>query len=109
MLKQSVAGAIALAMMTDPSSAVSIGGLGLQTCSTWVADHQSDAPFEALRDEQWMIGYLSGVGKWGSADLDPLNGTDAQVIYAWVSNYCAANPSTQILDAGDAFIHVHPR
>ena len=105
---RSVAGVVALAMVTAPSSAVSIGGLGLQTCSTWVADHQSDPPFEALRDEQWMIGYLSGVGKWGSADLDPLNGMDAQAIYAWISDYCEANPSAQILDAANAFIHVHP-
>jgi hypothetical protein len=41
-------------MMTDPAS----GGVGLQ-----VAGHQSDPPFHALSDEQWMIGYLSCAGK----------------------------------------------
>jgi hypothetical protein len=108
MLKHTLAGAVALAMMTGASSAVSIGGHGLRDCSTWTADHQSDLPFLAMGDEQWMLGYLSGAGKWGSADLDPLNGIEAQTIYAWVSNYCAVSPSAQIQDAGNAFIHVHP-
>ena len=108
MLRQFVASAVALAMLTDPSPAVSIGGIGLQTCSTWIADHQSAQPFQAWGDEQWVIGYLSGAGKWGGADLDPLNGVDAHAIYAWVGDYCAVNLAEQIQDAGDAFIHAHP-
>jgi hypothetical protein len=108
MLKQSAVGTITLALMIDPSSAASIGGLGLETCSTWIVDHQSYPPIRAWADDQWMIGYLSGAGKWGAADLDPLNGMDARAIYAWVSNYCEVNPSVLIQDAGNAFIHVHP-
>jgi hypothetical protein len=108
MLKHAVAGALAVAMMTGSSIAVSMGGVGLQTCGNWIADHQSDAP-GARQDEQWMMGYLSGAGKWGNTDLDPLNGMDAQAIYAWISNYCAFNPFAKIQDAGTAFIHVHPQ
>jgi hypothetical protein len=108
MLKQAVAGMLVVATMTGPTFAVSIGGVGLQTCSTWIADHQSDLS-QARQDEQWMIGYLSGVGKWGSAELDPLNGIDARAVYVWISDYCAANTLVQIVDAGNAFIHVHPQ
>ncbi len=100
---------LAIAMMSGAAFAVSIGGNRLETCNTWVADHEADPPYRAWQDEQWMIGYLSGVGKWGSADLDPLNGMDARAIYDWISNYCAAKPFAQIQDAGNAFIHVHPK
>jgi hypothetical protein len=108
MLKQALAGALAVVMMPGSSFAVSMGGVGLQACGIWITDHQSDAP-EARQDEEWMMGYLSGAGKWGSTDLDPLNGMDAQAIYAWISNYCAFHPFVQIQDAANAFIHVHPQ
>jgi hypothetical protein len=108
MLKHAFAGALAVAMMTGSSFAISMGGVGLQTCGFWTVDHQSDVP-KAQQDEQWMMGYLSGAGKWGNAELDPLNGMDAQAIYAWISNYCAFHPLVQIQEAGNAFIQVHPQ
>jgi hypothetical protein len=67
--------------------------------------------------EQWVLGFLSGVG-YGvgfietktnpAGNIDPLNGTDAQGALAWIDNYCHAHPLDQIEAASKAFVSAHP-
>jgi hypothetical protein len=60
--------------------------------------------------QQWIVGYLSGVASATSqAGMDPLHGTDAEGVWAWIDNYCQAHPLDLMIDAGTAFVVAHPR
>jgi hypothetical protein len=88
-----------------PASArmVTFIGAGLASCGTWTADHRLG---DVVADEQWVVGFLSGMGY--SAVADPLGGTDFAGVIAWIGNYCAANPLDSILKAAGAFARAHP-
>jgi hypothetical protein len=63
----------------------------------------------AALPQQWILGFLSGVGYRGEGVVDPLNGVDAQAVWAWMDNYCQANPLKLVHEAGEAFVTAHPR
>jgi hypothetical protein len=60
--------------------------------------------------EQWILGFLSGIGSTGSSyGLNPLNGiTDANAVWGWMDNYCREHPLDNIAAAGEAFLKAHP-
>ena len=102
--------AVALGLMVSiavrPADAVRFIGAGTGSCGTWTADRTKNG-VAARQDEQWMVGYLSGVGGW-TTDLDPLKNVDAKAVWAWMDNYCRAHPMIKIMDAGAAFVREHP-
>jgi hypothetical protein len=85
-------------------------GAGTASCGTWTswraqqANHPDHYVFE-----QWALGFISGTAYEGAASLDPLSGLDAEAVWAWIDNYCRANPLEEVFDAAAAFIHAHPR
>jgi hypothetical protein len=63
---------------------------------------------QALAYEQWVQGYLSGVGnatyqKELNGD-DPLRELDESGVLAWFDNYCGTHPLERIVGAAHAFI-----
>jgi hypothetical protein len=58
--------------------------------------------------EQWVLGFLSGIGFKGQAEDNPLQGTDNDGVFAWIDDYCRAHPVENISDAASAFYHAHP-
>jgi|SRR6516165_4538362 hypothetical protein len=79
-------------------------GSGTNSCGTWTAwRRQGIAGFP----EQWVLGFLSGIGYKGGNN--PLNGVDANAVWAWMDNYCYAHPLDSIEKAGEAFNLIHPR
>jgi len=81
-------------------------GLGNSSCGSWTAARRDKV---ALPYQQWVIGFLSGIGYAKPyAGLDPLKGLDGNAVYAWVDNYCGANPLNDISVAGNSFIWAHP-
>ena len=76
-------------------------------CEIWTAvrrDHTS------LAHEQWVLGFLTGVGYMGFADgIDPLKGTDANAVWGSIDTYCRANPRIRIADAAVAYFQAHLR
>jgi hypothetical protein len=81
-------------------------GQGTASCGKWTAVRHDE---HALGHEQWILGFLSGVG-WGGAEFgdNPLSGTDADGVLAWIDNYCRAHPLEWLAVAGGAFVHAHP-
>ena len=61
------------------------------------------------RQTEWVVGYLSGVGAVDVAGYDPLNGMDAEGVFAWIDNYCRAHPLDKIEKAAATFVAAHPR
>jgi hypothetical protein len=57
---------------------------------------------------QWILGFLSGVG-WVHLDgQNPLDGLDAQAVWAWVDNWSHAHPLDNLTRAGEVFASTHP-
>ncbi len=91
------------------ASAFMVIGTGLESCGTWTANRRYPNSIAAVMDEQWILGFLAGVGDAIPSDADPLRGVDAQAVWAWVDNYCHANPLDQIIRAGEAIFRAHPQ
>jgi hypothetical protein len=83
-------------------------GAGTGSCGTWTAERRHPNAVLALMDEQWVVGFLSGVGFY-SGNLDPMKGLDAEAAWAWMDNYCKANPLASMADAAGQFVFAHPK
>lgn len=92
-------------------------GSGALSCGAWTANERGYVPgglpnqaFQNdLQDKEWVLGFLSGVGARGEAFGDnPLDGVDAEAVWAWIDNYCLANPVNNIATAAAAFYRAHP-
>src|SRR5271166_2561780 len=95
-----------MALTALPAAAETFAGAGIDySCERWTADRRQDS-VAARQDEQWVLGYLSAVADW--TDLDPLLGIDGQGVWAWMDNYCQANPPVKITEAASAFVREHP-
>ncbi len=67
-------------------------------CGTWLSS--SNTPVSALKS--WLAGYLSGLNAAvGDAKHDPLEKlSSANQVFAWMDNYCRANPLKMVSDGG---------
>jgi hypothetical protein len=108
--------ALAAALLTGFAEAyagdagVTIIGQGTASCGTWTSARRDR---EALCYEQWVVGFLSGIGYMGliggGENYDPLQRMDADAVWAFVDNYCQANPLKTIKWAAVNFLLEHPR
>jgi hypothetical protein len=99
----------ALMIGTDEAHGqVAVAGFGMRSCGTWTAVRHDGT---ALGHEQWILGFLSAVGytNFLRDQMNPLEGTDADGVWAWIDNYCQAHPLDRIINAADAFSRAHPR
>lgn len=84
-------------------------GSGATSCEAWAATRLSpNAPATAMQ-QQWVVGFLSGIGSMVLGELDPLHGVDAVAVYGWVDGYCHDHPTETIEAAARVFIQEHPR
>ncbi len=83
-------------------------GAGVDTCASWTSDRQTPGGAPALQDEQWVLGFLTGIGFAGPDQDDPLNGMDAQGVWEWIDSYCKQHPSDKMVTAARAFFKSHP-
>ena len=98
-----------------PARAYTMTGSGSDSCGAWTANHRAYglgggrpcAYQDFLQQSGWLFGFLSGVGSQGINN--PLNGTDAEGVLAWIDNYCQAHPLAKTVDAANAFVTAHPR
>jgi hypothetical protein len=97
-----------LSLVSERALAFHAIGSGTASCGTWSAYRQAPHVYPADTVEQWVVGFLSGVG---AADdrLDPLNGVDGEGVWGWIDNYCRSNPIDPIEKAATEFVRAHPR
>jgi hypothetical protein len=82
-------------------------GSGTDSCGTWTSARSTRTGW--FQDSQWVLGFLSGFGYMGKRDgYDPLDGLDAEGVWAWVDNYCGTHPLEELSGAAEAFIVAHP-
>ena len=84
-------------------------GLGLNSCDSWTAARLTPQATLAFAEGQWVLAFLSGVGfMGGETGNNPLNGIDAQGVWAWIDDYCRVHPLEKIAQASAAFSFAHP-
>jgi hypothetical protein len=102
--------AIAAAVPNNAAAGVSMIGDGQASCGSWTDARRFPDGIGAEMDEQWVVGFISGVAYQGPHDnFDPLRGLDGAAVWAWIDNYCRSNPLDNITNAALAFIQAHPR
>jgi hypothetical protein len=105
--------ALATLLLCSPleeAKAYRIAGIGLRSCGSWTATRGQGAA--AIGAEQWVLGFLSGVAFCAESEgssVDPLDGTDANGVWAWIDNYCRKNPLDQLEEAPHWFVLAQPR
>jgi hypothetical protein len=91
-------------------------GSGTFSCGSWTASRSAykipgppTRGFQvALQDQAWVLGFLSGIGFVAANDDNPLDGVDADGVWAWIDNYCQAHPIENVQQAAAAFYLAHP-
>ena len=90
-----------------------IAGVGVGiSCGDWITERHKagwHSSWSTLEAQQWILGFLSGVGWANTPNENPLERTDAKGVWAWVDNYCQAHPLNHLVDAGPAFVREHRR
>jgi hypothetical protein len=84
-------------------------GSGATSCAAWEAARRSPQAPETAMQQQWVVGFLSGIGSMVLGELDPLHGLDAAAVYGWIDRYCHDHPTETIEAAARVFIQEHPR
>jgi hypothetical protein len=98
--------ALAVGLMTGSTDAGAFTemGAGLSSCATWMVARRD---FQASDDQQWVFGFLSGIGWIGT--YDPLNRLDHEAVSVWIDGYCREHILETIFDAGVALVRAHPQ
>jgi hypothetical protein len=108
---------IAIGAVIEARARTMIGGSASTSCGAWTTERSHLIPgvpvgpeyINAMEDESWVLGFLSGIGFANQNGDDPLSGVDTDGIWAWVDNYCRDHPLDTIAKAATAFYHAHPR
>jgi hypothetical protein len=97
---------LAVIWASSNACAYNLIGQGTLACGTWTTLRQDR---QALGLEQWVLGFLSGVGYEGESHGDnPLKGIDADTVWTWMDNYCRDHPQATISGSVAAFDAAHP-
>ena len=99
---------LVVCLMARPAEAGYLAiGRGNGSCGAWTTTRRAQ---QAQGYEQWILGFLSGVGWQGAqSGINPLNGLDANGVWAWLDNYCQVHPLDPLVEAAAALARAHPR
>jgi len=101
---------LAFTLITNEAAGYNRLGAGTASCGMWAAfRREGSTSARALSSEQWVLGFIDGITEASGGSLDPLSGVEAEHVWEWIDNYCQANPSKSIAEAGAGFIAAHPR
>jgi hypothetical protein len=96
-------------LLPDHAAGYAALGSGTAPCEAWTAARRTPQGPDAAMHEQWVVGFLSGIGSMVLGELDPLHGTNADSVYRWMDIYCGSHPAETIEAAARVFIVEHPR
>jgi hypothetical protein len=85
-----------------PGAVYTALGQGTASCTNWIAARRTQRAFDL---EQWILGFLSGVGFDAVDGTDPLRLLGTNVVFVWIDNYCLAHPLERITSAAAAFVN----
>jgi hypothetical protein len=84
-----------------------VHGPGAASCGVWTSDRQRGGALAGVL-EAWVEGFISAANDVlatpGSGVSDLASSTDDDGLFAWMDNYCAANPLKQVSSGADALV-----
>jgi len=91
------------AQAAESHSQFMVLGAGYASCESWTNDRGVDSASSRFK-EQWVLGYVTAMNNWvlpadrGAArDLAERDGVEG--LFAWMDDYCAANPRVNVGNA----------
>lgn len=93
--------AICLAVTAIQASAQNVTVRGAGTCQAYL-DAKRSSVQEALKDLNWLLGYMSGLAVATQVDILG-KGDNAEFMLKWVNTYCELYPAKYLSDAGDLY------
>ena len=88
--------------MTKDGSYGLLGG-GQESCGAWSAA-KGTSQLRYAEGRQWLEGYLSSYNRYVWPGNNVASETDTNGFFAWVDNYCSANPTKDISDAAEHLV-----
>jgi hypothetical protein len=80
-------------------------GEGNTSCGRWLeVGRTPDSPTLRLQLGAWINGYISAMNDEGVGGGSIAADVDADSLYAWIDNYCSANPSDKLYMAANSLI-----
>jgi len=81
---------------------ITVLGVGVDTCGTWLANRTAN-PNQAAVEEEFMLGFLTGLENMYALDHhDTIHFYKAD-IPGWLLTFCAAHPDKVLIHAADAY------
>jgi hypothetical protein len=87
---------------------INVIGLGDQSCWRWTAERRTPGTVFEYGLMQWIVAFIAGMAEGMHSvghpvPFNPLHGVDADGVWAWTDNYCAAHPLEPLRDVAFAF------
>jgi hypothetical protein len=92
------------ALGRDKQGNYTVLGEGTVSCGKWLKYRQAKSVVASNYVAAWIAGYLSAHNKLLVGVKNIGKDTDTAGRYAWIDNYCRANPLSDIDAAADALI-----
>lgn len=90
------------------SNQVRVLAYGGQSCGDWTKERHSNSG-AAVAMESWTLGYITGFNAYGLPDTvataDVSGNASSEALFAWLDNYCRANPLDTLHVATDKLIN----
>ncbi|QHP70021.1 hypothetical protein EI171_23630 [Bradyrhizobium sp. LCT2] len=74
-------------------------GAGMVTCAEWQQYRSTGNNAATLQVQAWIDGFLSGYNSASSAKDFISPKPESVAYYAWIDNYCIANPLNRVAEA----------
>lgn len=94
--------ALSLGVAFSANAQFTIIGAGGMSCGEWAAARRNPySSAQAMSNGEWILAFIAGEAY--QQVTDPLKGTDADGVWAWIDNYCAIHPLDTQVEAAEAF------
>jgi hypothetical protein len=71
-------------------------GAGVTSCGSWTQEHR-DRTQKAASQDNWLLGFVTAEEMFSSTKR--FKNPDNAALIAWVSDYCAKKPLSQLMEA----------
>jgi hypothetical protein len=71
-------------------------GAGVTSCGSWTQEHR-DRTVKAAAQDNWLFGFVTAEELF--SDTKRFKNPDNAALIAWVSDYCAKKPLSQLMEA----------
>ena len=71
----------------------------IDSCGVWT-DQRRDPKYGSQVNAGWILGFVSGLNRFGDGNGDIAPGVRPEGLLAWVDQYCASHPLDSVTVAG---------